>query len=215
MRRIVHLGAMAVVVVAVGCSSAYYATMEKVGVHKRDIMVDRVVEARDSQREAKREFADALERFRSVVSVRSGDLEEKYEDLRGALRRSEDQATEVHNRIGAVEDVAEAIFGEWKEELGQYHDQALRRASQKKLDQTRAKYAKLIAAMKRAEARIEPVLVPLRDQVLFLKHNLNAKAIASLDDELVAVQTGVDKLLKEMETAITEADTFIAALREP
>jgi hypothetical protein len=32
-----------------GCSSMYYGAMEKLGVHKRDIMVDRVKEARDSQ----------------------------------------------------------------------------------------------------------------------------------------------------------------------
>ena len=36
-----------------GCQKAYYGTMEKFGVHKRDIMVDRVEEARDSQQEAK------------------------------------------------------------------------------------------------------------------------------------------------------------------
>ncbi|MEN8232871.1 MAG: DUF2959 family protein, partial [Thermodesulfobacteriota bacterium] len=36
-----------------GCQKAYYNTMEKFGVHKRDIMVDRVEEARDSQEEAK------------------------------------------------------------------------------------------------------------------------------------------------------------------
>ena len=35
------------------CQKAYYSTMEKFGVHKRDIMVDRVGEARDSQEEAK------------------------------------------------------------------------------------------------------------------------------------------------------------------
>ena len=34
--------------------------------------------------------------------------------------------------------------------------------------------------MRLAESRIEPVLKSFRDQVLFLKHNLNAKAIASL-----------------------------------
>jgi hypothetical protein len=32
-----------------GCSSMYYGTMEKLGVHKRDIMVDRIKEARDTQ----------------------------------------------------------------------------------------------------------------------------------------------------------------------
>ena len=71
----------------------------------------------------------------------------------------------------------------------------------------------LIQAMKRAEAKLEPVLVPLRDHVLFLKHNLNAKAIAGLGEELVSVQTNVDKLVREMENAIAHADAFLAILK--
>ena len=35
-----------------GCSSTYYGAMEKVGIHKRDILVDRVEDARDSQEDA-------------------------------------------------------------------------------------------------------------------------------------------------------------------
>ncbi len=68
--------------------------------------------------------------------------------------------------------------------------------------------------MKKAEAKLEPVLVPLRDQVLFMKHNLNAKAIAGLSNELVSVQTNVDKLVRDMDIAIAQADKFIAALQE-
>ena len=59
-----------------GCQSAYYSTMEKLGVHKRDIMADRVSEARDSQEEAKEQFASALERFSSVLDFQGGTLEE-------------------------------------------------------------------------------------------------------------------------------------------
>lgn len=36
-----------------GCSSAYYKTMENFGVEKRDILVDRVEEARDAQDDAR------------------------------------------------------------------------------------------------------------------------------------------------------------------
>lgn len=206
--------ALLVLATSAGCSTAYYATMEKVGVHKRDIMVDRVKAARDTQVEAKQEFADALEQFKSVVTVQGGDLEAKYEKLRGALKRSEEEAQAVRDRISAVESVAGDLFEEWEQELKQYNDQNLRLSSRQKLDLTRAKYQKLIAAMKRAEARLEPVLVPLRDQVLFLKHNLNAKAIASLDDELTTVRTGVDRLIREMEAAIAEADRFLQTLKE-
>lgn len=69
--------------------------------------------------------------------------------------------------------------------------------------------------MERAESRIQPVLTAMNDQVLFLKHNLNAQAVASLQNELVTVETDVATLIREMETAIAEADTFISAMAQP
>jgi len=192
-----------------GCQSAYYATMEKFGVHKRDILVDRVEEARDSQQEAKQQFKSALEQFSAVVKVQGGELEETYQKLDAELERSEKRADEVHERIAAVEEVAEALFDEWKAELRQYSSDQLRRASQKKLDQTRRDYANLLKAMKRAEAKIEPVLAPMRDQVLFLKHNLNARAISSIKGELRTIEADVSALIRDMEASIREADAFI------
>ncbi len=195
-----------------GCSTVYYDTMEKMGIHKRDILVDRVKAARDTQEEAKEEFASALDRFSSVVHFHGGELEEKYQELKDELDRMEDKAKEVHERIAAVEDVAEALFAEWEEELDQYSSPSLRRASEDKLRQTRRRYNQLIRAMKRAEAKIEPVLRPLRDEVLFLKHNLNARAIASLKVELSRIETDVTRLIQDMERSIKEADSFIKTL---
>ncbi len=202
------------VIILAGCSSVYYNAMEKVGIHKRDILVDRVIAARDSQEEAKKEFESALERFKSVVDFHGGDLEDKYIELKDELEDMEDRAREVHERIAAVEDVAEALFDEWEEELDQYSSASLRRASQRKLRETRRRYNQLIRAMKRAEAKIEPVLRPLRDDVLFLKHNLNARAIASLKAELSKMETDVSVLLKDMEHSIAEADAFIQSLEK-
>lgn len=197
-----------------GCSSIYYGTMEKVGVHKRDIMVDRVKEARDSQQEAKQQFANALEQFKSVVNVKGGDLEAKYKKLNAEYERSVSRAEEVHSRIAAIENVSGALFSEWKAEIKQYESDSLRRSSQQKYDETRTKYSQLIASMKKAAASIDPVLKPMHDQVLFLKHNLNAQAIASLNDELISVQTNVDSLIRDMERAIAEADAFIKTMQQ-
>jgi hypothetical protein len=44
-----------------------------------------------------------------------------------------------------------------------------------------------------------------------MKHNLNARAIAGLSEEVVSVQANVDRLVREMESAITQADAFIAS----
>ncbi len=196
-----------------GCSSMYYGAMEKVGVHKRDIMVDRVKAARDTQNAAKKQFLTAMEQFRSVVNFQGGDLEKEYNKLNATLQRTEAEAAAVRKRISAVEDVSEALFAEWRSEIKQYSSDSLKRASQQKYDATKQKYSDLIAAMKKAESKLEPALIPLRDQVLFMKHNLNARAIAGLSDEVISVQANVDKLVRDMETAIAQADSFIASLQ--
>ena len=67
--------------------------------------------------------------------------------------------------------------------------------------------------MGRAEARIEPVLTPLRDRVLFLKHNLNAQAITALSGSTRDLQQDITRLVADMEKSIKEADAFIASMR--
>lgn len=203
------------VLLLLGCQSAYYTTLEKLGYHKRDILVSRVQDARDSQQEAKEQFQSALDKFSSVVQVRGGELQDTYNQLKAELDKSEAQAETVRNRIIAVEDVAEALFDEWQAELAQYTNDRLRRASAQQLAQTRQHYEPLMGAMKRAEAKIEPVLAVFRDHVLFLKHNLNAQAIASLQQELVSVETDVAALVRDMEASIAEADAFLKTMAEP
>lgn len=197
----------------VGCGGVYYGAMEKIGIHKRDILVDRVTAARDSQQETKEQFVSALEQFKAAVAFDGGELEKQYQQMKAALEDSEEQAEEVRSRVAAVEDVAEALFDEWEGELDQYTSASMRNASEQQLKQTRNHYYKLISAMKKAEAKIDPVLNPLRDQVLFLKHNLNARAIASLQTELGHIETDVFRLIRDMELSIKEADQFISALK--
>ncbi|MBT8332743.1 MAG: DUF2959 domain-containing protein, partial [Deltaproteobacteria bacterium] len=81
------------------------------------------------------------------------------------------------------------------------------------LAETKRQYAQLIGAMKRAERKIDPVLNAFRDQVLYLKHNLNAQAIASLQSELVSIESDVARLIREMDASIKEANSFIASMQ--
>jgi Protein of unknown function (DUF2959) len=78
--------------------------------------------------------------------------------------------------------------------------------------QTRQRYTPLLRTMKRAEATMTPVLAAFRDQVLFLKHNLNARALAAIRQEGVAVETEITGLIRAMEAAIAEADAFMKTL---
>ena len=208
------LSVLLLLLLTVGCQKAYYNTMEKFGVHKRDIMVDRVEEARDSQEDAKEQFQSALEQFTTVLDFKGGKLEDKYKTLQAEYDKSEAKAADVTKRIDAVEDVSEALFDEWENELEQYTNSSLRRDSERKMVQTRRQYEQLIKAMRKAEAKINPVLRAFHDQVLYLKHNLNAQAIASLQSELVTVEDDIADLVQEMEKSIGEANSFIKTMLE-
>lgn len=201
--------ALLLAVLLAGCSSAYYNTLEQFGIHKREILVDRVGEARESQVEAKEQFENALERFRSVVEFDGGELEGRYKELNRELERSEAKAEEVGSRIDAIEDVAKALFREWEDELDQYSSAKLRAQSEQQLRETQRRYEGMVAVMRRAEARIQPVLDPFRDQVLWLKHNLNAQAIASLQGEVAVIESDVASLIADLERAIAAADEFM------
>ena len=214
-RRSIVVGTLALVLVAApGCDRLYYGTMKKFGIEKRDILIDRVKDARKAQHEAQEEFKTALERFREVIEVDGGTLEKKYDQLNGQLERAEQRARTVSERVKSVQDVSDDLFNEWKKELGQYSDRRMRAESERELQATRKRTEGVIAAMRRSEQHIEPVLRPLRDRVLFLKHNLNAKALGALTSELAAVEGDVDSLVAELQAAIAEADAYLAVMEQ-
>jgi ElaB/YqjD/DUF883 family membrane-anchored ribosome-binding protein len=194
------------------CSSLYYSGLEQIGIPKREVMVHRVEKARDTQAETKEQFKSALDQFRAITRFQGGDLEATYDRLNGEYEASAKKAEEVRYRIREIEDVSEALFSEWENEISQYSNASLKRSSQAKLRETRTQYRQLITAMKNAEAKIEPVLTVFRDQVLFLKHNLNAQAIASLKTELGSINNDVSNLIAAMERSIDEANAFIRTM---
>jgi hypothetical protein len=203
----------AVLVVALAaCQSAYYGAMEKAGFHKRDILTSRVKSAMESQEEAKAEFENAYERFATVVSVAPSELSRTYRALNTAYERAEGKAKTVRNRIDAVESVSGALFKEWRDELELIGDRNLRADSERQLRRSQSEYDELITSMRRAEARMDPVLGTFRDYVLYLKHNLNAQAIASLRGELAGVEADVSELVREMEASIAKARSFIQTM---
>ena len=192
-----------------GCSQVYYNTMEKFGFERRDILVDRVEDARDAQQDAKDEFSSALEEFQAMFGREESDLQDQYDTLSDAYDDSLSAANKVRKRIDAVEDVSAALFREWEEELELYSSAELRQDSAAKLRTTKRDYQQLIQAMRAAESRMDPVLRVLQDQVLYLKHNLNARAINRLQGELKSVEKDVARLIQEMEKSIAESEAFI------
>ncbi len=206
MRKIVLF---TLILLLAGCETVYYDAWEQVGIHKRDILVDRIEDTQDAQEETQKQFKDALEQFKAVVNFDGGDLEKLYNKLNAEYEDSEQAAKAISVHIDSVEDVAEDLFEEWEDELAQIQNRTLRDDSAKKLHDTRYKYQQMVKSMRKAEKSVHPVLTTLRDQVLYLKHNLNARAISALKGELSTMNSDVNRLILDMQKSIDEANLFI------
>jgi len=209
------LGLCALIVFAsvnTGCRSAYYAAWEKFGVEKRDLLKKRVVAARDEQKEAGEEFKDAMTRLKEMTGFDGGKLEKAYNDLKTDYEDCNARAEAVRKRIKDMESVAGDLFAEWEKEITQISTPSLQASSREQLRATRERYQGLHAALKSAENTMSPVLTQFKDYVLYLKHNLNAQAIASLKGEATNIQAEISKLISQMNQSIAKADEFVKTM---
>ena len=108
--------------------------------------------------------------------------------------------------VPAKQCLAADLFAEWESELRSINNARLKEDSRHKLKDTKDRYAALHSAMKRAERSMTPVLAQFKDQVLYLKHNLNAQAIGSLQGETVNIEAEIRKLVDDMNASIAEAN---------
>jgi hypothetical protein len=190
----------------------YYSAKESIGEHKRDIVVHKVELACTSLQETRNEFEDALGKFKSLVNVNESTLEHKYNLLNRQYQFCRSKSDAVSDRIRAIEEVSHALFAEWENELNEYSDRTLRNNSKLQMKAAKQNYTRLIKTMRLAEARIQPVLSAFKDQVLYLKHNLNARAISALQHEFIEIGIDISQLIHAMELTIVEASQFVSVL---
>jgi len=196
-----------------GCASVQYSALEKVGIHKRDILVDRVEDARDAQADTRENLVSAYEELSSLVGYEGGELEDKYEQLSDSVDEARDATEELDDRLAEIDRVSEDLFDEWESELDLYTNQKLRADQEKKLGLARRQFSEMRSRMQKARDRVDPVMAVLNDNVLFLKHSLNAQSLAALRGQAATLENQVDALIRDMQIAIDDADAFISRMR--
>ncbi len=196
-----------------GCQTVYNTTLEKVfGYEKRELLKKAVTQLRGEQEEAREEFKDAMTRLKELYAFQGGELEGVYNKLKSAYDSAQAQAQDVAKRIDNMEDISGSMFAEWEKEIQEFNNPAFAENSRRQLRETKDRYAHLVRSVRAAESAMKPVLGQLKDHVLYLKHNLNAAAIGSLQGEATGIQTQIERLLQQMNGSIAEADAFLQTM---
>src|SRR5216110_2868020 len=148
------------------CRGMVYSTYEKFGVYKRDLLKKRVVAARDEEKGAQQEFKDAFTRLTELIHFEGGELEKSYRQLQSDYDDAATRVAAVHKRVQDVEMVAGDLFAEWDKESRQIETDELRQTSRQQLTETRQRYDQMLAALKKSEQSMDPVLRKLHDYLL-------------------------------------------------
>ena len=195
-----------------GCTSLYYKAQEKLGNEKRDILIDRVKKGRKEQEQAKEQYKTTLEAFQDVTGFQGGKTEEIYKKLKKELDETAGRTKKVSDRIESIEQVSGDMFKEWQLEIDAMGNRDLKAKSRGLMRDARSRYTPLIKRMRDVESRAKPLLKAFEDQVVFIKHNLNAEAVSSLKATVLKMDVEVSKLVADIEASTKEADAFLATL---
>ncbi len=212
LRGVLCAGIFAALVVSSGCGRVYYAAMEKVGKEKRDILAGRIKDGKKDQEKAKEQFKTTLEAFQALTGFDGGNLEKTYKKLSHELESADARAKDVHDQVKSIDQVSKDMFREWENEIGAMQNADFKTRSRAMLRDNQKRYAILMDKMRDSEKRMDPILQAFRDQVVFLKHNLNARAISSLKQTASKLDGQVSGLVQDLDASIQEADSFIANL---
>jgi hypothetical protein len=191
------------------CQKTYYAVWEKMGKEKRHLLKEEVEDTRTDQKEASEQFQSTLDKIKQIYGFEGGELEEFYKNLSSDYEECQERADDVSDRIEKVERIASDLFEEWDKEIGTITNSRMRTQSKAALRDTRKRYKRLHKSMTKAEASMKPVLKNLNDYVLYMKHNLNARAIGALKREVGSIETEVESLITDMNRSIKEAELFL------
>lgn len=212
MRRAVSLSLIVFALLLSGCHSTYYKAMRTLGREKRDILVQRIKDAKKDQDQTKQKLQTTMESFQALTGFKGGSLEKSYKRLNSDYESAASQADKLHDKIQSIDQVSNDLFKEWQGEINAMDNGKLKSQDSVMLRNAKTRQSTYMRAMHRTEDQIAPVLKAFHDQVLFLKHNLNARAIGSLKNTSAGLQSDVAGLVQSIDASSQEADKLISSL---
>jgi Protein of unknown function (DUF2959) len=212
LRRTVFIPLIVLTLLFTGCKSTYYKTMRTLGKEKRDILVSRIKDAKKDQDQTKKQLQTTMESFQALTGFKGGSLEKSYKRLNSDYESAASQAGKLHDKVQSIDQVSNDLFKEWQGEINDMDNVKLKSQDLVMLRNAKTRQATYMRAMRSTEDQIAPVLKAFQDQVLFLKHNLNSRAIGSLKTTSAVLQSDVAGLIKSIDASSQEADKLITSL---
>jgi hypothetical protein len=163
--------------------------------------------------ESRAQVEKAVATYNSITGMTAKDLKDAYKDLGKDVEESEKKVAEGRPKVDEMNAEAESYFAAWKASAAAISDPALRKRSEDRLADARARFDKIAAAGKDARASYDTLMKDVKDQYTFLGHDLNPGAIASLKPNAARFNTRAGTVFTKTDGVTKMYEEYIASMR--
>lgn len=176
-------------------------------VEQVDELLTRIERVQAETAVAKDAVHAALDELCRIVSPGfQGDAAAEFAKFIAASERSEEQGETLRDVTEPMQEAASDVFQRWTKDMEAFGNSRLRQRSQTRLDETRTRFQGIVGATQAAQISLDAFHDDMRDLALFLRHDLNSAAVAS-------IRTDVRALNEQIRDVDTRFDATVAAAR--
>ena len=183
------------------------------GVKQTEKLVSKANDTVGSIRAAKQQIKDTLVAYNLLVGNKVEDPKKTYKDLQKGIENTDKKVADVDQKVAAMQKEADLLFADWASNLASISSEELRKRSEERLNETRERYNGILAAGDKAGKVFNPFIASLKDQVVYLGHDLNPSALASLKPDADKLNKEAEVLFKKIDETVDEASGYITSLK--
>jgi ElaB/YqjD/DUF883 family membrane-anchored ribosome-binding protein len=165
---------------------------------------------------SKAQLLGAIQALQKVTAPEfKGDAVAAHKELVNAIDDSEDQTDDLRKSLERMQAEAEPVFNQWTKDLEAYSNPEMRQRSQARLAAARERYDGVVAAVTPVLVECEAINQTLNDHALFLKHDMNPAAIATIQDDVKKVAKEASDLDGAFNAGKAAARAYVDSASQP
>lgn len=183
------------------------------GLKRTDSLIKKAEDLVKETTSAREQIGKTLDTYNSIFAADTKDVRKAYKAVEGEMGKTEKKREDVRKNLDAMKVEADAYFASWKESLQQIGNPDLRKKSETRMGETRAKFDGILGTIGEARQAYEPFITSMKDQWVYLGHDLNPSGISSLKPEHDKLNAQGKELFGKIDASTKKATEYINSLR--
>ena len=163
--------------------------------------------------ESRAQLQKTVATYNSITEMTAKDLKGAYKDLGKDVADSEKKVADGRPKVDEMNTEAESYFAAWKASAAAISDPGLRKRSEDRLADARARFDKIAAAGKDARLSYDTLMKDVKDQYTFLGHDLNPSAIASLKPDAAKFNSRANTVFSKTDGVVKMYEEYVASMK--